>query len=108
MAVRTTQSWPVVVRVHPGLLIKILIMTNPFNAYKRWRNERRDARLRLLSLSLAHGCGGRLYDILSHTHVFYLYLKYGFNKDGVEVGEIFKRVDEEIPGFKVPEKPLKP
>lgn len=83
-------------------------MTNPFNAYKQWRNKRRDARLRLFSLSLAHGCGGRLYDILSHTHVFYLYLKYGFNKDGVEVGEIFKRVGEEIPGFKVPEKPLKP
>lgn len=40
--------------------------------------------------------------------MFYLYLKYGFNKDGVEVGEIFKRVGEEIPGFKVPEKPLKP
>lgn len=83
-------------------------MANPIKAYKRWRNERRNAKLRLLSLSLAHSYGGRLYDILSHAHVFYLYLKYGFNKDGVEVGEIFKRIGEEIPGFKVPEKPLKP
>lgn len=83
-------------------------MFNPIKAYKHWREKRRNARLRILSLSLAHSCGGRLYDILSHTHVFYIYLKYGFNKDGVEVGEIFKRVGEEIPGFKVPEKPLKP
>lgn len=84
-------------------------MTNPIKAFKRWREKRRDAKLRLLSLSLAqNGHGGRLCDILPHTHVFYLYLKYGFNKDGVEVGEIFKRVGEEIPGFKVPEKPLKP
>lgn len=83
-------------------------MTNPFKAYRLWREKRRDARLRLLSLSLARGHGGRLYDILSHTHVFYLYLKYGFNKDGVEVDEIFKRIGEGIPGFKVPEKPLKP
>lgn len=83
-------------------------MTNPIKVYKRWRDNRRNARLRLLSLSLAHRHGGGLYDILSHTHVFYLYLKHGFSKDGVEIGEIFKRVGEEIPGFKVPEKPLKP
>lgn len=49
-----------------------------------------------------------LYDVLIHTHVFYLYLKYGFDKNGVEVGEIFKRVGDEIPGFKVPERPVKP
>lgn len=83
-------------------------MFNPFKIYKKCRDERRDAKLRLLSLNLAHDCGGRMYDILSRTHVFYLYLKYGFSKDGVEVGEIFKRVGEEIPGFKVPDKPLKP
>lgn len=83
-------------------------MINPIKAYRRWREKRRDAKLRLLSLSLAHSYGGRLYETLSRTHVFYLYLKYGFSKDGVEVGEIFKRVGEEIPGFKVPEKPLKP
>lgn len=83
-------------------------MFNPFKAYKCWRNKRRDAKLRLLSLNLAHNYGGRMYEVLSRTHVFYLYLKYGFSKDGVEVGEIFRRVGEEIPGFKVPEKPLKP
>lgn len=82
-------------------------MLNPFKAYRQWREERRNAKLRLLSLNLAHGYG-RLYEVLSHAHVYYLYLKFGFNKDGVEVGEIFKRVGEEIPGFKVPEKPLKP
>lgn len=84
---------------------------NPIKAYKQWRTrrqERRDAKLRLISLSLAKNTGGRLYDVLIHTHVYYLYLKYGFDKNGVEVGEIFKRVGDEIPGFKVPESPLRP
>lgn len=70
--------------------------------------ERGDAELRRISLSLAKNAGGRLHDVLIRTHVFYLYLKYGFDKDGVEVGEIFRRVGDEIPGFKVPERPLKP
>lgn len=65
-------------------------------------------RLRLISLSLAKNTSSMLYDVLIHTHVFYLYLKYGFDKNGVEVGEIFKRVGDEIPGFKVPERPVKP
>lgn len=84
---------------------------NPIRAYRKWRTrrqERKDAQLRLLSLSLANKFGGNLYNTLSHTHVFYLYLKYGFDKNGVEIGEIFNRVGDEIPGFKVPEKPLKP
>lgn len=100
---------PMAVRLRPSATNQnFKAMTNLFKAYRNWREKRRDAKLRLLSLQFAHGCGGRLYDVLSHTHVFYLYLKYGFNKDGVEVGEIFKRVGEEIPGFKVPDKPLKP
>ncbi len=83
---------------------------NPIKAYRRWRTrrqERKDARLRLISLSLAKS-HGFLYDTLIHAHVYYLYLKYGFSKDGVEVGEILNRVGDEIPGFKVPDKPIKP
>ena len=83
---------------------------NPIKAYRKWRirkRKREDARLRLISLSLANN-HGLLYDTLQHAHVYYLYLKYGFDKSGVEIGEIFKRVGEEIPGFKVPERPIKP
>ena len=85
---------------------------NPIKGYRRWRasrEERKNARLRLLSLTLAtKSAGGLMIDVLTKTHVYYLYLKYGFDKSGVEVGEIFKRVGEEVPGFKVPDRPLKP
>lgn len=47
-------------------------------------------------------------ETLNRSHVYYLYLKYGFSKDGVEVDEIFKRIYDEIPKFKAPESPLKP
>lgn len=83
-------------------------MTNPIKAYKRWREKRRDAKLRQISLSLANKYGGLMIETLNRSHVYYLYLKYGFSKDGVEVDEIFRRIDDEIPKFKAPESPLKP
>lgn len=83
-------------------------MINPIKAFRQWRKGRRDAKLRLLSLSLANKYGGLMIETLNRSHVYYLYLKYGFSKDGVEVDEIFKRIYDEIPKFKAPESPLKP
>lgn len=83
---------------------------NPIKAYRQWRTrrqERKDARLRLISLSFAKNQGLYMYDTFVKAHTYYLYLKYGFDKSGVETGEIFKRVGEEIPGFYVPEKGLR-
>ena len=56
---------------------------------------------------MAKNQGIYLYEVFVKAHAYYLYLKYGFDKSGVETGEIFKRVGEEIPGFYVPEKGLR-
>lgn len=71
-------------------------MFNPIKAYRQWREERKNARLREVSLTLANKYGGYMYETLCRAHTYYLYLKYGVDKDGVEVDEIFKRVDDEI------------
>lgn len=76
-----------------------MITLNPIKAYRRWRlrkEEREDARLRLIGLSLStkHGC--YTLETLTRAHVYYLYLKYGVSSDGVEVEEIFMRIGDEI------------
>lgn len=81
---------------------------NPIKAYKQLRTrrqERKDAKLRLMSLKYAmEARDGFVSETMDRAFVYYVYLKNGVSKDGVEVRDIFRIMRDEI---NPPKKPIK-
>ncbi|MCM1066418.1 MAG: hypothetical protein NC418_02455 [Muribaculaceae bacterium] len=81
---------------------------NPIKAYRQWRTrrqERKDAKLRLMCLKCAmEARDGFVTETMDRAFVYYVYLKHGVSKDGVEVHDIFRIMRDEL---NPPKKPIK-
>lgn len=79
---------------------------NPIKAYKQWRTrcqDRKEARFRLKCLKLAmESKDCRITETINRAYVYYVYLKYGVNKNGVEIKDMFRIMRDEV------NPPLKP
>ena len=81
---------------------------NPIKAYRQWRTrrqERKDAKLRLMCLKSAiEAKDCFVSETMKRAFVYYVYLKHGVRKDGVGVHDIFRIMRDEL---NPPNKPIK-
>lgn len=73
---------------------------NPIKAYKQWRTrwqERKEARFRLKCLKFAMESKDHYTtETINRAYVYYVYLKYGVNKNGVEIKDMFRIMRDEV------------
>ena len=81
------------------------MVLNPVTLCRRWRanrQKRRDMRLRLRCMELSVSMGG-LQDVChKRAYLMFLFIKYGMNKDGKPLREIFLPDDPKLPYYEGP------